>query len=217
VTISIRALGESAVLLDPAGSTFDHDYQERIWGLARALAGVPGMVETVPGMNNLLVIFDPLQLHPEAASVQVRDLWDQTISAKIRGRIIEIPVVYGGELGEDLVSWAKHCDLTIEEVVRLHSTSDYRVAAVGGMPGFPYLSGLDPRLAIGRRTNPRMAVRQGAVIVGGAQAAIMPTTAPSGWHIVGQADVKLFDLQAETPSLLQPGDIVRFTVARIEQ
>jgi KipI family sensor histidine kinase inhibitor len=84
------------------------------------------------------------------------------------------------------------------------------------MPGFPYLSGLDPRLAWARRGTPRLKVAEGAVIIGGAQAGIMPMTAPSGWHIIGHTDVKLFKAEAELPVLLRPGDKVQFTIAGIE-
>ncbi len=78
--------------------------------------------------------------------------------------------------------------------------------------GFPYLSGLDPALAIARRSTPRLAVPVGSVIVGGAQAAVMPQTSPSGWHIVGRTNIALFDPHRDEPSTLAPGDIVRFTI-----
>ena len=83
------------------------------------------------------------------------------------------------------------------------------------MPGFPYLSGLDPRLACPRRASPRLRVVEGAVIIGGAQAGIMPQTAPSGWHIIGHAELRLFDPLADPPTLFRPGDTVRFAVSDI--
>ncbi|WP_217607483.1 carboxyltransferase domain-containing protein, partial [Chitinophaga sp. GbtcB8] len=79
-----------------------------------------------------------------------------------------------------------------------------------------YLSGLDPRLAWARRSSPRLNVPEGAVIIGGMQAGIMPMTAPSGWHIIGHTDVRLFDAQADTPVLLRPGDKIRFEIAGME-
>ena len=71
---------------------------------------------------------------------------------------------------------------------------------------------LDPALAIARRSTPRLAVPVGSVIVGGAQAAVMPQTSPSGWHIIGHTNVALFDPHRDEPSTLAPGDIVRFTI-----
>ena len=60
-------------------------------------------------------------------------------------------------------------------------------------------------------------VPEGSVIIGGAQAGIMPQTAPSGWHVLGRADIRLFDAAAGEPSLLRPGDVVRFVVGGIER
>jgi KipI family sensor histidine kinase inhibitor len=127
-----------------------------------------------------------------------------------------IPVSYGGARGEDLASWAAHCGMSVDETVRCHAAATYTVAAIGAMPGFPYLSGLDPRLAWARRSTPRLKVAEGAVIIGGAQAGIMPMTAPSGWHIIGHTDVTLFRAEAELPVLLRPGDTIRFAIAGIE-
>ena len=101
------------------------------------------------------------------------------------------------------------------EAVRRHAAGTYLVGAIGAMPGFPYLSGLDPSLARGRRASPRPQVPEGSVIIGGGQAAIMPQTAPSGWHVIGHASLRLFDPRQRPPALLQPGDEVRFVVAEI--
>ena len=81
------------------------------------------------------------------------------------------------------------------------------------MPGFVYLSGLDPSLARPRRASPRAHVPEGAVMIGGAQAGIMPCTAPSGWHILGMTDVKLFDAYRAEPAAFRPGDRIRFVAA----
>ena len=166
-------------------------------------------------MNNLLVSFDLAQIGPADAEHLLRGLWTQVESEPPEGKSVEIPVTYGGARAEDLHAWALHCGLTAEDAIRRHAAGRYRVAAVGAMPGFPYLSGLDPRLAMGRRAVPRMVVAEGSVIIGGGQTAIMPTTAPSGWHIIGHTPVRLFDPHAASPSLLAPGDEVRFTIAGI--
>lgn len=224
------ALGLGALLFDTqpdpaadratgAATGFELAVQRRIWAVAAALRGAEGVEEAVPGMNNLLVTFDPLQLEEGALEAMFDRLWHKTAArggaSTAEGRTMEIPVVYGGAFGEDLAALARHAGLGIEEVVTLHSGGDYCVAAVGAMAGFPYLSGLDPRLAMGRRAVPRARVEAGAVAIGGQQAGIMPCAAPTGWHIIGRTDVRLFDPEAAMPSLLRPGDTVRFTVADI--
>lgn len=214
VTPKISPAGSGAVLLDAARGEFETDTQTRIWAVARSIAGEPGIRNLLPGMNNLLVTFDALQVSPRNVGGMLRKLWDDIRPEKIVGAMVDVSVTYGGA---DLQDWAIHCGLTIEEAVRRHAAGVYLVAAVGGMPGFPYLAGLDPSLARPRRASPRASVPEGSVIIGGAQTAIMPQTAPSGWHIIGRTTVKLFDPAAEPPTLFHPGDTIRFIVDGLER
>ena len=209
-------MGSGACLLDAARSGFDEGVQRRIWAAARDARAIDGMLECVPGMNNLLLVFDALRIDAPALDKALQDIWAHATPLAIAGRALDIPVVYGGSGGEDLVELAELTGLDVETVVRRHAAARYTVAAVGAMPGFPYLSGLDPALAWGRRASPRLEVMEGAVMIGGTQAGIMPCTAPSGWHIIGHTDITLFDPTAADPALLKPGDTVRFTVAGIE-
>lgn len=211
----LSPLGATALLLDAAGTRFSEDTQRRIHAAARVLRGLPGFGEIVPGMNNLLVLFDGGALTPAAARAALERIWAEAVPDATPGRQVVIPVIYGGAAGEDLAPWADHCGLPVAEAVRRHAAGRYLVGAVGAMPGFPYLSGLDPALAMPRRASPRARVAAGAVIVGGAQAGVMPITAPSGWHILGVTDLRLFDPMADPPTLLAPGDEVRFEIVDI--
>jgi KipI family sensor histidine kinase inhibitor len=103
--------------------------------------------------------------------------------------------------------------LTAEEVVAIHSSTEYVVHMIGFMPGFPYLGGLDERLVTPRRTTPRTRVPAGSVAIGGKQTGIYPSTSPGGWNIIGRTSVRMFDVDKNPPSLLQPGDRVRFVGA----
>ncbi|MFN7010322.1 MAG: 5-oxoprolinase subunit PxpB [Allorhizobium sp.] len=206
--------GAGALLFDVAGPVFQAPLQERLWAFAEALSQVPGVAEVAPGMNNLMVVFDPLRLAPERLEAHMRTFWPSTRAASTAGRLVEIPVVYGNG-GSDLSEVAASKGMSAEQLVTLHSAPIYSVAAVGAMPGFVYLSGLDPVLALPRRAVPRMGVPEGSVIIGGAQAGIMPLTAPSGWHILGHTDCRLFDPMREPPAALRAGDRIRFTVREI--
>jgi KipI family sensor histidine kinase inhibitor len=212
----ISPAGSGALLFDSAKGAFSDAVQRRIWAISEVVLRLEGVRETAPGMNNLLVLFDPLIVDAADVGALLQTLWAQADAVDVVGRQHTISVKYGGKAGEDIVDWAAHCGLTVEEAIRRHSDATYTVAAVGAMPGFPYLSGLDPSLAKARRGAPRFKVAEGSVIIGGAQAGIMPMTAPSGWHIIGHSDVKLFDPAAETPVLLRPGDTIRFAIASIE-
>lgn len=214
--LRISLAGSGALLLDGARGTFDDAVQQRVWALANRVLAVPGVSEAVPGMNNLLVLFDPLIADAHDIGEQLKSLWASTDGAEVAGRHHMISVFYGGVGGEDLADWAAHCEMSVDDAVKRHAAAAYTVAAVGAMPGFPYLSGLDPKLGWARRSTPRMKVTEGSVIIGGAQAGIMPMTAPSGWHIIGHTDTKLFDAAAESSVLLKAGDTITFAIAGIE-
>lgn len=207
--------GTGALLFDVAcGDAFDDGRQARLLALAASLAGDGGLEDIVPGMNNLMVTFDPLAVDIREIEHRLVEGWRSAVGSGTGGRQHDIPVVYGGP---DIEALAAGLGLSVDEVVKRHSGAVYKVAAIGAMPGFPYLSGLDPTLAVPRRAVPRQGVPKGAVIVGGGQAGIMPITAPSGWHIVGHTDFVLFDLHRTSPATLKPGDSVRFTVVGVER
>ena len=125
-------------------------------------------------------------------------------------RLLEIPVCYGGEFGEDLEELARRHDMTADRVVELHTAATYFVGMLGFAPGFPYLAGLDRRLVTARRSTPRARVPRGSVAIGGEHTGIYPLDSPGGWHVIGRTPLTLFDLDRDPPSLLQAGDKVRF-------
>jgi KipI family sensor histidine kinase inhibitor len=204
--------GAGALLLDVAAGAFNEDRQARLLALADSLSGTHGVEDVVPGMNNLMVAFDPLAVEAGEIRRRLVDGWRTAAATPRAGREHRIDVVYGGP---DLTDFAAGLGLAVDEVIGRHCGAVYRVAAIGAMPGFPYLSGLDPALSAPRRAVPRAGVPKGAVIVGGGQAGIMPITAPSGWHILGHTDFTLFDPRRVPPATLAPGDVVRFVVAGV--
>ncbi|MGQ8873774.1 5-oxoprolinase subunit PxpB [Paenibacillus sp. TSA_86.1] len=125
-------------------------------------------------------------------------------------RVVTIPVCYGGEFGPDLVHVAHEHGLTIEEVIAIHSSVDYLVHMIGFAPGFPYLGGLPEQIATPRRATPRLRVEAGTVGIGGTQTGVYPVSTPGGWQCIGRTPLRLFDPEANPPSLLEAGDIVRF-------
>ncbi|WP_211208516.1 5-oxoprolinase subunit PxpB [Pseudomonas agarici] len=212
----VNILGSQGLLLDVTAPAFSEDVQRRVLAIADEAVKQPGVLEAVPGMNNLLIVYAPGLISAAAMTQWLLSLWENVCIEKKAGREIEVPVIYGGTQGEDLPELAERAQLDIETFIRLHSEAIYQVAAIGGMPGFPYLSGLDPRLATPRRSIPKMRLDVGDVIIGGQQAGIMPIPAPSGWHVIGHTDLKLFDANLDSPSLLRPGDRIRFSIAGIE-
>lgn len=207
--LAIHPLGEAALCctLPPPVSL---GQQQRIWQLAAALAGQAGVAALTPGMNNLTIGFDPLRIDPATLEAAVRAAWAEPAQARALGRLVEIPVHYGGEAGPDLADVAAHCGLSPAEVVRRHTAAEYVVYFIGFQPGFAYLGGLDDALHTPRRAEPRTAVPAGSVGIGGAQTGIYPLATPGGWQLIGHTALPLFDPAAEPPTLLAPGDRVRF-------
>ena len=158
---AIQVLGDSAFLcVFPPPATLAR--QQQVWAAAAALEGDPGVVDVVPGMNNLMLVFDPLQADADALFVRLTDIWSTLADAPAQAvaRVVEIPVRYGGEDGPDLNAVAAHAGLHPDEVIARHSGADYCVYCLGFQPGFAYLGGLDPQLATPRRqrATPRRAI-----------------------------------------------------------
>ncbi|MVW72334.1 5-oxoprolinase subunit PxpB [Bordetella sp. 15P40C-2] len=209
--------GETAILceLGTLPGPTDLELQRRVWGMAAALSSHDDVLEVVPGMNNLLVIYREPQRDFAACEARIREVWKSADTHRDNGREIVVPVVYGGPEGMDLNYVAEHCGLTREDYIGLHAESTYVVYALGSQPGFAYLGGLDPRLAVPRRDTPRPRVNAGSVIIGGAQAGVLSRTSPSGWHIIGTTALNCFDHTRATPALFAPGDRVRFEVQAV--
>ena len=163
---------------------------------SRVLAAkIPGVVETVPAFASLLVTYDPLVTDYDAVADAVQKLADTDgmDAAAGEGRLVTIPVCYGGDFGPDLPFVAEHAGLSEEEVIALHAGREYRIYMLGFLPGFPYLGGLDERLFTPRLGTPRTVIPAGAVGIGGEQTGIYPIASPGGWQLIGRTPLKLFD------------------------
>ena len=126
-------------------------------------------------------------------------------------RIITIPVCYETEeFAPDLRKVAAHAKLTAEEVIKIHSSTDYLIYMMGFLPGFPYLGGMDPRLETPRLETPRTKIPAGSVAIGGAQTGLYPVESPGGWNIIGCTPLKLFDMKRKPFFLYEAGDKIRF-------
>lgn len=171
--------------------------------------------DLVPAYVSVAVFFDPQHIdntdpHAHVAAA-VRALLDaQAIITASDVEPIEIPVCYGGESGPDLMEAARLCGISPDELITRHTATTYTVAMIGFAPGFPYLLGLDESLALPRLDTPRTQVPAGSVAIGGAQTGIYPRMSPGGWRLLGRTPRVLFDAARAPPSLLSPGDRVRF-------
>lgn len=198
VATAVRPYGPRAAIVD---CSTDH-----VIPLATALQSTGLFREIVPAEMSVLVTWSSTStiddLHGVLHTVDIS-------GAAAVGRTVEIPVRYDGP---DLEEVARITGLTIDEVVAMHSGATYVAAFAGFAPGFMYCTGLPDRLQIPRRDTPRTAVPKGSLAIADVYTAIYPTVSPGGWNLIGHTDVELFDLQAADPSLIKPGDRVRFVV-----
>lgn len=215
-SVEITPLGDAALRVSVAVDFESHsdvalravlDARDRV----RA-ANIPGVTDVTPAYQTLGVFYDPYC----AGSVEllIRNVRHAIVSGSAATsstpRQMIVPVCYDREFAIDVGDVAKRAGVSAEEVVKRHSSAEYRVVCVGFTPGFPYLSGLPPELATPRRATPRTQVPAGAVAIGGKQTGIYPQASPGGWNIVGRTPLQFFDPAKDPPALLQAGDVVRF-------
>lgn len=214
---TFEPLGDQALLLRWA-EVADMETNRRVHALAARLrAAAPAwLVDCVPAYASLAVFFDGASIRgndPFARVCEQVSTLAQATGATpdvAPSRLVEIPVVYGGEHGPDLEDVAAASGLTAAQVVERHAQVEYLVAMLGFSPGFPYLLGLDPRLAVPRLATPRTRVPAGSVGIGGTQTGVYPNEGPGGWRLIGRTPQALFDARRAPPALLLPGDRVRF-------
>ncbi|MCB2189023.1 MAG: 5-oxoprolinase subunit PxpB [Deltaproteobacteria bacterium] len=208
-----RAQGDAAVMVH-LGRGIDPHLGRAVRALADRLTGrpAPGQREVMPGYATVQVQFDPLVTDHAEVEDHVRGvLAGLPPAAEHSPRVVEVPVVYGGEHGPDLEFLERHTGLAASEIIERHTAPLYPCYLVGFTPGFPFLGGLDPALAAPRLDSPRAGLLPGAVGIAGQQTGLYPLGGPGGWRIMGRTPLMVFNPLAEPPALILPGDLVRFT------
>lgn len=218
--MKIEPLGDSALIVRVVDD-FAADPDRSLGAVLAALrhleaARIPGVSELAPAYTTIGVFYDPMRFEPGAAERAPFDVLSEKIQSVLSAisfareteatsPVIEIPVCYDAEFGPDLADVARTAGLTEAEVIQRHTSPEYRVACVGFIAGFSFLSGLAPELATPRRTAPRKEVPAGSIGIGGAQTGIYPRKSPGGWNLIGRTPLTLFDVQRNPPAMLRAG------------
>jgi inhibitor of KinA len=223
--MKIEPIGDSALIVrvvDDFSANPDRALNAVLSALRHlAAAKISGVMELAPAYTTIGVFYDPTRVEPVVAGQSPFDVLESEIrkalgvpvlekEPAIETPVVEIPVCYGGELGPDLADVSRGAGLPEADIIRLHASADYRVACVGFIAGFSFLSGLPPRLATPRRATPRQEVPAGSVGIGGAQTGVYPKKSPGGWNLIGRTPLRLFDVTSDPPVKLRAGDRVRF-------
>jgi KipI family sensor histidine kinase inhibitor len=208
--MGLKQLGDSAWLFQAELGDLErnHRFILRLRKLIEKTS-FPQIVDVVVSFETIAVHFQPM--HGEVIYQHLIDLQFDEIpdEEEIESSEFVIPVCYGEGDESDLNRLAEQLGVSVQELIDLHSGAVYSVAAIGFSPGFPYLLGLPEKLRTPRLSTPRK-VGSGSVAIAGSQAGIYPNASQGGWYVLGKTDVQLFDLNCEKPSLLEPGDQVRF-------
>lgn len=222
----IIPLGDRGLVID-WGNRIDETLNRQvlaIWDRLRR-ASLPGVSDIIPAYSSITLVFNPSDWQYAGAEnpfTQLRRQVEARIAippetAVLPGRQIEIPVCYHASLAPDLPAVAARSGLSIAEAVQLHIATEYRVFMLGFLPGFPYMGTVDARIATPRLAQPRLRVPAGSVGIAGAQTGIYPHESPGGWNLIGRTPLYIFNAQSESPTLLQPGDRVRFSPVSLEE
>lgn len=207
-----RAQGEAA-LLAYLGQGVELALNAQVRALTARLQEhpSPGVREVLAAYTCLQVQFDPLLTDHDEIKAWVGEHLAQPLDPPAgQGRLLEIPMVYGGEQGPDLEFVAKHSGLSAQEVIKRHGAVDHPCYLVGFTPGFPYLGGLDPALTVPRLDSPRTDLPPGAVGIAGTQAGLYPLGGPGGWQVLGRTPLLVYDPRRQPATLIDAGDRVRF-------
>jgi len=207
----IRYLGDTALSVE-FGDRIDPELIARVHAFDAALnkLRLPGVIETVPTYRATAILVDPLTADFNAIEAAVLRLASIRSDVKPAGRLWDVPVHYGEDSGFDLDGVAAHAGMTPGDVIDAHAAPEYLVAMVGFLPGFSYLSGLDPRLSTPRRSGPRARIPASSISIGGQQTAIGSLEGPSGWHVIGRTPARPFQSGRTPEFLFEPGDRIRF-------
>ena len=210
---TISPVGDCAISID-FGQVIDPKINRHIRQTIERIQELKldGITELVPTYCALLIQYDAMLYSYSDICNLMEALLEPsaTDDANERVTVIEIPTVYGGEFGPDLGYVASHNNLSEDEVVSIHSGTDYLVYMLGFIPGFTYLGGMDPRIATPRLSSPRTLIPAGSVGIAGEQTGTYPSDSPGGWQIIGRTPVTMYDMSKEQAALLSAGDYVRY-------
>ena len=218
MTTNLTFAGDRSLLVE-FGKEPTEEIRLRVSRLTSILIGNPshGILNVHPAYTSVLVSFDPLKVSPTDAKQLLEGYLNDLGSVALpEARTVEIPVCYGGEFGPDLEDVATINKLSADEVIKIHSSGNYRVSFLGFSPGFPYLEGLPKEIATPRLETPRISIPAGSVGIAGNQTGIYPSSTPGGWRIIGRSPMRLFNPDKDPPTLLRMGDKVKFVSVNLD-
>ncbi|HZK55662.1 MAG TPA: 5-oxoprolinase subunit PxpB [Desulfosporosinus sp.] len=204
--------GDKVIVVE-FGNEINQAINHKVMALYQAInsCDIEGIEELIPTYRSLMVQYNPSKVVYKELINRLKELsedLDQEI--KTKQRIIEVPVIYGQEFGPDIEFVASHNNISVDEVIQIHTSQDYLIYMLGFTPGFPYLGGMSDKIETPRLETPRNKIPVGSVGIAGKQTGIYPIESPGGWQLIGRTPITLYDPYREPPILMQAGDFIRF-------
>lgn len=216
ISLRLLTLGDRAIAVE-FGQAIELDINQRVMALRDKIQQaiqqekLAGIAEMVPTYCSLLVEYNPLLISYDELTQTLQQMAEHIeIAETVSKEVVEIPVVYGGEYGPDLVEVAEYHQLSPQQVIDMHAEPEYPVYMLGFVAGFPYLGGMNPHLATPRKASPRLKIEAGSVGIAGGQTGIYSVESPGGWQIIGRTPLKLYDGNRPKAVLLSAGQYVKF-------
>ena len=167
--------------------------------------------------NSLLVIYDYNRVHFKEIATELKNVYSEDKFKLFESKKWLIPVCYDTLFGVDLELISNQTNISIKDIINLHSSTYYTIHGIGFLPGFLYLGGLTEKLHFPRLNTPRPAIEKGAIGIGGSQTGIYPQKSPGGWNIIGNTPISMFDINKEKPCLFTPGDKIKFKAIALKE
>lgn len=211
--------GDKALTVE-YGNEISEDISSKVRSMMVALElnKIEGVIEIVPTYRSLMIHYNSLTIKYDDLVSKLKLLESKLKDISLpEPEVIEIPTLYGGEYGPDIGNVAQHNGITVEQVIKIHSSKEYLIYMLGFTPGFPYLGGMDEKIATPRLKAPRTKISKGSVGIAASQTGIYPIDSPGGWQLIGKTPLKLYDPNREVPILLKAGNYIKFMPISKEQ
>lgn len=216
----IFPLGDSALTID-FGNVIDPVINEEVISLFHFFNNNPleDMIEAVPAYSSVTIYYNFIELRKKIREVKNVFEWlklkiEETLKTGIiktgtDENVVRIPVCYHSDFAIDLEKLARTKNISVDDVINIHTAGIYRVYMLGFLPGFSYMGQVNEQISIERKPKPEN-IKAGSVGIAGRQTGIYPLDSPGGWQIIGRTPLKIFDVRLSSPTLLQAGDTVQF-------
>lgn len=224
-TLTYKPFGETSIIIEWP-SRIDPEIIQDITSFEKLVSKQQKVIDTVIAYNSLTVSYKHMYNYSmhyrhrkdfERTVNKLKELYAMERSQKLsKQRIWQIPVCYDLQFGLDLEEISQEKNLSVDEVIQLHTQSEYLIYFLGFQPGFLYLGGLDAQIHMSRRSNPRLRVNKGSVAIGGEQTGVYPQDSSGGWNIIGKSPIDFFDISKSKPCFAKAGEFIQFVQVGLE-